>query len=365
MQINQKAVTIAELAKGYKDSHEEGVVGYDGKLDIRPPYQREFVYNPKQRDLVIRSVLSGFPLNVMYWAVRDDDMFEVLDGQQRTISICQYVNGDFSLDGLHFHNQPADVRKRIDDYKLMVYACDGEPSEKLAWFEIVNLVGEALTRQELLNAIYAGPWLAAAKKYFSRPQCPGHDMSRNYVKVRVNRQELLEVALKWASRGKVTDYMGLHARNTDAEPLWEHFRNVIDWVSNTFHVPRPKIMPGVNWGELYTQHGNRKLDPGKLENEIAELISLSGKDSNKPITNISGIYPYVLDDDETHLHLRTFDKVQMQKAFENQGEKCKKCGGKFPIKDMEGDHITPWREGGLTTDGNLQMLCRPCNRKKG
>ena len=157
MKIDEQKITIGALVDRYNDSGESGVRGYGGKLDIRPPYQREFVYSGKQRDDVIRSVLAGFPLNVMYWATRPDGTYEVLDGQQRTISISQYVNGDFSIDGLYYPNQPDDVQERIKGYELAVYVCDGDASEKLAWFKIVNIAGEELTYQELRNATFPNP----------------------------------------------------------------------------------------------------------------------------------------------------------------------------------------------------------------
>ena len=104
MKIELINLTIKDISAGYEDKLEQGVSGFGGKLDIRPPYQREFVYDDKQRSAVIDTVNKGFPLNVMYWAVRDDGNFEIIDGQQRTISICQYVNGDFSHNNKYFHN---------------------------------------------------------------------------------------------------------------------------------------------------------------------------------------------------------------------------------------------------------------------
>ena len=173
MKIELKEITIKTLTDGFMDNDEQGVVAYGGKLDIRPPYQREFIYKDKQRDAVIDSVRKDFPLNVMYWAVRKDGDYEVIDGQQRTLSICQYVNGDFSINGLAFHNLQDDQQQQILDYKLMVYFCSGTDSEKLDWFRTINIAGEEHTDQELRNAVYAGPWTADAKPIFSKTDCAG------------------------------------------------------------------------------------------------------------------------------------------------------------------------------------------------
>src|SRR5215469_5395675 len=172
MKIELKEITVEKLTDGFVDNAEQGVVAYGGKLDIRPPYQREFIYKDKQRDAVIDTVRKDYPLNVMYWAVREDGKFEVIDGQQRTLSICQYVAGDFSIKGLAFHNLKDDQQKQILDYKLTVYLCSGTDSERLEWFRTINIAGEELYEQELLNAVYAGPWTADAKRYFSKTGCP-------------------------------------------------------------------------------------------------------------------------------------------------------------------------------------------------
>ncbi len=365
MEIERREIAIRELVEGYSDDGEGGVVGYGGRLDIRPPYQREFVYRDKQRDDVIRSVLAGFPLNVMYWARRPDRRYEVLDGQQRTISISQYVNGDFSIKDRYYNNQPDDVRERIDGYELTIYLCDGDASEKLDWFRIVNISGERLTEQELRNAVYAGPWVTDAKRYFSRPGCAAKGISDAYQKKNPIRQELLETAIRWASGGKIDDYMARRQHDTDAEELWSYFWAVIEWVKATFPTKRPQIMRDVDWGPLHAKHRGEALDPAALEAEISRLVSLSGRGRTSPIRKQWGIYPYVLDGDERHLNLRTFDKAQKTAAYERQDSKCAACGKEFDFGQMEGDHIKPWKDGGLTDDDNLQMLCKDCNRRKG
>ena len=361
MNVGQLEVTIGELVDGYLDDGEGGVIGYSGKLDIRPQYQREYVYKDKQRNDVIRSVLAGFPLNVMYWAVRPDGNFEVLDGQQRTISIARYLNGDFSIDGLYYANQPEDVCQLINNYRLLIYVCDGESSEKLDWFRIVNIAGVRLTDQELRNAVYSGPWVSEAKRYFSRTGCAAKKISDDYVEGTPIKQELLETAIKWVSRGQIDDYMGIHQHDQEIEELWTHFQAVIGWIESTFPEKRPNIMRKVgDWGSLYDQHKNKELDSNALEKEIRKLLGLE----NDVIQKQQGIYPYVLDGDERHLNLRAFKKNQKNIVYERQKGLCPNCDGKFKFEEMEGDHIKPWKEGGITVLENLQMLCRPCNRKK-
>lgn len=363
MKIKREEITVRELVEGYSDDGEGGVVGYGGNLDIRPPYQREFVYIDKQRDDVIRSVLAGFPLNVMYWAIRPDGRYEVLDGQQRTISISQYVNGVFSIDDLYYNNQPDDVQGNIDGYELTVYLCDGETSEKLDWFRIVNIAGEKLYDQELRNAVYAGPWVSDAKRYFSRRGCAAKAISDAYVKGSPIRQDLLQTAIKWASSGDIEDYMGRHQHKESADELWAHFQAVIGWVEATFPKKRA-IMRGVDWGTLFAKHRNDALDPDTLEHKIGDLLSLQKPGRENVIQRLPGIYPYVLDKDERHLNLRRFTIAQKNAAYERQDRKCADCGKEFEIGQMEGDHKKPWNKGGLTTDDNCQMLCRPCNRRK-
>ena len=366
MDITPITVTINELVEGYSDDSEGegGVVGFGGLLNIRPSYQREFVYKGKKRDDVIRSVLAGFPINIMYWATCPDERYEVLDGQQRTISICQYVSGEFSFSDprfdnrrLYFSNLPADIQRGILDYKLTVYLCDGEPSEKLHWFKIVNMIGEKLTDQELLNATYPGPWLEDAKRYFSRNVCAAYKIGKDYLKGNPIRQEYLETAIKWISGDKIEEYMGQHQHDSNAEILWSHFRTVISWIETNFINKREK-MKGVNWGYLYDSFKDKKLDPIGIEKETKKLVL------DDDVSNQSGIYPYILTRDEKHLNIRAFTKSMKQKTYEKQSGKCILCRKTFKVSEMQGDHITPWSEGGKTIEENCQMLCKECNRRK-
>ena len=215
MKIELKKVTVRDLVEEYHDDGEGGVCGYGGKLDIRPPFQREFVYKDKQRDAVIETINQGFPLNVMYWAVREDGTYEVIDGQQRTISIAQYVEGDYSLDGLGFFNLQDDEQERILDYALQVYVCEGTASEKLAWFRIINIAGERLTNQELRNAVYAGPWVSDAKRHFSRKgeRLPGLS-NRQPVCEREDRAPRVPRNRDPMDQGRGGDSRGVHGRTS-------------------------------------------------------------------------------------------------------------------------------------------------------
>ena len=357
MKIELKEITVRELTNGYQDNNEAGVVGYGGKLDIRPPYQREFIYKDKQRDAVINTIKNKFPLNVMYWAVRDDGNFEVIDGQQRTISICQYVNSDFSFESLYIHNLQDDKKEQILDYKLMVYLCTGTDSEKLEWFKIINIAGEKLTDQELRNTVYSGTWVTDAKRYFSKNGCPAYGIGSDYLIGTPIRQDYLETAIEWISDITVEDYMSKHQHDPNALALWNYFQSVITWAKGVFPKYR-KEMKGIAWGELYNQFNTNVLDANKLEEQVAALMM------DEDVTKKSGIYSYVLTGEEKHLNIRQFSDNQKREAYERQKGICVKCNKEFALNEMEADHATPWHLGGKTSAENCQMLCKDDNRRK-
>jgi hypothetical protein len=357
MKIELKEITIREVTEGYANNDEEGVVGYDGKLNIRPKYQREFIYKDKQRNAVIETVRKNFPLNVLYWVKNEDDTYEVMDGQQRTISICEYVAGKFSLDFQYFHNLEDVEKERILDYKLMVYFCEGDDKEKLDWFKTINIAGEKLTDQELRNAIYTGPWLTEAKKYFSKSGCPAHSIASSYLNGSSIRQDYLETAIEWISGGNIEQYMAEHQNKPNANELWLYFQGVISWVEVAFPHYR-KEMKGVSFGTLYNQFKNTPIDSAKLETEITKLMQ------DEDVTKKSGIYEYVLTRNEKFLNIRAFTDKQKREAYEKQKGVCVKCQQRFELEEMEADHITPWHEGGKTTAKNCQMLCKQDNRTK-
>ncbi len=358
MNIELKEITVRELTKNYEDNEEVGVTGYDGKLDIRPPYQREFIYKDKQRDAVINTITKDFPLNILYWAVQEDGNYEVIDGQQRTISISQYVEGDFSFNNKYFHNLQEDEKEQILNYKLMVYLCSGTDSEKLEWFKIINIAGEKLTEQELRNAVYSGSWVSDVKRYFSKNGCPAYGIGSDYLNGSPIRQDYLQTAIKWISEDNIEQYMAEHQHDKNALALWQYFQSVITWIEGTFTNKRTKFMKGIDWGTLYNEFKDEVFDTKAIEEEIAKLIL------DDDVSKKSGIYPYILTRKEKYLSIRAFTEAIKQKVYEKQKGICKVCKEHFELDEMEADHITPWHEGGKTDEENCQMLCRECNRRK-
>ena len=291
--------------------------------------------------------------------MRDDGGYEIIDGQQRTVSICQYVTGEFSIDnGIYFHSlQSQEEKDKILDYKLMVYFCEGTTSERLKWFEIINIAGETLTSQELKNATFSGTWVSDAKRYFCRSTGPAYQKSKGYVKGRANRAEILETAIKWIKNDNQTirEYMGANQHNEDAKKIWKYFCDVIDWVESVF-IKQRSAMKTVDWGALYKEFKDKSFDPNKIEKETKKLIL------DDDVQKSSGIYPYILTRDEKYLNIRAFTPKMKQKAYEEQDGKCVHCNKHFEITEMDGDHIKPWKDNGHTVQENCQMLCIPCNR---
>ena len=367
MKINLHKITIRKVIAGYIENDKEGgVTAYEGKLNIRPKYQREFVYKEKQRNAVIETIKNSFPLNVMYWMIRDDGGYEVLDGQQRTISVGQYVTGDFSFNDRFFHNLTKEEQDKILDYELMIYFCEGTDKERLDWFRIINIAGEKLTDQEIRNAVYTGPWLSDAKLKFSKTNCAAYLLANDggqLVSGSPIRQEYLETALSWINEGKIEDYMAKHQHDKNADGLWNYFQDVIAWVRKTFPNYR-REMNSVQWGELYNEFKDKKHDSKKLEAKVKELMQ------DEDVTKKSGIYPYVLTGQEKYLSIRAFTEKMKREAYERQNGIClfckkqKKGKIKWDISEMEADHITPWHEGGKTIADNCQMLCKEHNRTK-
>jgi hypothetical protein len=293
----------------------------------------------------------------MHWAVREDGGFEVIDGQQRTISICQFVEGDFAFEGRYFHNLQQEEKEKILNYRLMVYQCSGTDSEKLGWFKTINIAGEKLTDQELRNAVYSGAWVTDAKRYFSKTGCPAYAIGGNYLSGVANRQEYLETVIDWISEGEIEKYMGKQQNKPNANDLWLFFQAVMSWIKATFPHYR-REMKRIEWGVLYNTHKGKELDSSALEIEIARLMA------DDDVTGKKGIYSYVLDGKERSLNIRSFTDNQKREAYERQKGICPVCNKHFEIEGMEGDHITPWHEGGKTTADNCQMLCKECNRRK-
>ena len=370
MTIEQREVTVGEVFDGYTNSEEQGVRGYGGKLDIRPPYQREFIYNEREQQAVVRTVLYGYPMGVMYWVRRSDDAecpYEVMDGQQRTLSICDYVAGKFSYEFKNFFNQPADVQQRILRYPLTVYVCRGEPSEKLEWFRTINIAGKPLNEQEIRNAVYAGPFVSDAKRHFSKAACAAYRLGKDLVPGVPIRQDLLRRALEWMADhetrlgrpGTAVGYMARHQHDPNANPLWSYFQAVLNWALTNFDIRRFRpVMKGLDWALLYDTYSAAALDTEALARRIAALM----KDGE--VQRRQGIIPYVLTGDERSLDLRACPEDIRLAAWERQQGVCPLCGGRFDYDLMEADHIVPWARGGRTVEENCQMLCRECNRRK-
>lgn len=369
--IEEKKVTVGEIVKGYINNDDQGIRGYNGLLDIRPPYQREFIYNEQEQQAVITTVLNGYPLNIMYWVKRNEDAecpYEVMDGQQRTLSLCEYVAGKFAYDYMNFFNLPADVQKKILNYELTIYVCEGEESEKLEWFKNINIAGKPLNEQEIRNAVYAGPFVSDAKRYFSKTNCAAYRLGKDLVNGSPIRQDFFKKALEWMAdhetrKGKpqsAVGYMSVHQHDLNAMPIWTYFQTVLRWAMDTFNMKKfKKIMKGLDWACFYDEYHEKALDIRAIEIQISELM---GDDE---IQKPQGIIPYVLTGSERYLDLRVFsDKIKLA-VWEKQNHKCAICGKELDYEFMEGDHIIPWCDGGRTTIENCQMLCRNCNRTKG
>lgn len=267
----------------------------------------------------------------------------------------------FAVDYRYFFNLEDDEQQSILNYTLDIYVCDGTPSEILEWFRVINIAGMKLTDQELRNTAYTGTWLADAKFHFSKPNCAAYNMGKDYVSGSPIRQEFLQTAIQWAANKdnieSIEEYMALHQNDDNANQLWLYFRKVIEWVEAIFPHKRSQ-MKGIDWGILYNQHKDDVLDPSKLEERISELMM------DDDVTKKAGIYEYLLTGKEKYLNIRAFTPAMKVSAYERQHGICPLCKDKFSIKEMEGDHITPWHENGKTNAENCQMLCKECNRRK-
>lgn len=364
MNIELHNITVREIFDGYVNSESEGVRGYHGKLDIRPVFQREFVYKPKQEHAVLESIMRGRPINVMYWIRAGEDSFELLDGQQRTLSICRFLDGKTAYDGLYFHSFMPDEKGKLLGYPLMIYICDGSTDEILDWFDVINTRGEQLNRQEQLNATLSGKWLTDAKRYFSRRTCDAYKNAKDYMKGDPLRQDYLETVIRWIAErdgfrgvGAVKQYMSLHQHDENANELWLYFQTVINWVKLLFP-ETTRQMKGIEWGKFYNKYHDNHYDAGRLAERIAELTD------DDDVTRVAGIYEYLIDGEEKHLHLRRFGVKIKRAVYKRQGGICPKCGKHFELNEMEADHIIPWSRGGHTVEANCQMLCKSCNAKK-
>lgn len=372
MKITNLEVSIREIVNGYIDNSDLGgaIVGYGGKLNIRPEYQREFVYKLDKQISVIETILDRCPLNNMYWAKSEDGTFELVDGQQRTNSVCRFYSGEFQVkvDGkiCYWYNLSKEIQDRILDYKFEVKVIEGTNDEKLKWFHKINISGMELKPQELRNSVYTGKWLSKAKEFFSKSNCPAKKITNGYwdMKEGWNRQKGLEIALSYVAKRdccSIEDYMAKHQHDENADDLIDFFKTIICWVKSVFPFTY-KEMTSINeivWYELYAEFHTKSFDVNKINDEIRKLLD------DDDVVKKTGIWEYVLDHNEYHLNLRTFPISIKNAVYRKQEGKCAICGEYHPIEEMEADHIIPWSKGGTTELENCQLLCRHCNRVKG
>lgn len=376
--------TIADICDGfvYNELEAKGLFGMGGRLTIQPEYQRNYIYADGKRDVaVVDSVLKGYPLGVIYFVKTADGRYEVLDGQQRITSLGRFVNGKLGIkdeNGLpqSIGSMPKEMREMFLDTHLLIYECEGTESEIKEWFRTINIAGIPLNNQELLNAVYSGPFVTAAKAVFSNSQSSKVQMWGAYVSGAVNRQDFLATALEWVSCGKGEEYMRDHRFSSDIRELVNYFDSVIDWVRSVFPFVKSE-MRGLPWGELYERYHAKPYNPTNMERRAKDLYA------DPYVKNRRGIFEYLLggETDTRLLDIRIFDEATKRAVYARQTEKAKAAGiSNCPYcaighdasahkiwkqNEMDADHVTAWSKGGKTDIQNCQMLCKHHNRAKG
>ncbi len=377
-------ITVRDICDGfvYNELEGKGLFGLSGHLVIQPEYQRNFIYAEQNREAgVIDSILKGYPLGLIYFNKVADDKFEVLDGQQRITSIGRFVTNKFAIkdkNGIeqYFDGLAADLQKRILESTLLIYECVGDESEIKDWFKTINIVGVPLNNQELLNAVYSGPFVTVAKEEFSNKQNANIAKWSAYISGAVNRQDYLKTALEWVSNGEVSKYMSAHRQDTNINELKQYFNSVLDWVSSVFTMVE-KEMCGLEWGRLYREYHNQAYNPAQVAEKVKMLYA------DPYVNNPKGIFEYILGGclDTKLLDVRVFDVATKRNAYavqtanaERDGvSNCPYCAighdaNKNKIwkpNEMDADHVTAWSKGGKTDPSNCQMLCKSHNRAKG
>lgn len=384
MEIKRVAITIKDLCEGYVNESEtdieQGVYAYDGKLCVRPAFQRSFVYDKKQENAVIDTVLKGFPLNIMYWVDNGDGTYDCLDGQQRTISLCNFVSGVSSFNAPWFNNNgrsnistiwriDPDMAERFMNYELEIYICKGTKAEQMEWFRTINIAGEELYPQELRNANYVSRWLTDAKRHFSKASpnstasCPAERVGGQYTNKNANRQEILAQVISWrinsSEDSDICQYMEDHVCDLDASDLWDYFNNVINWIKEIFPGVCDKGMASVNWGILYNHYHDEALDPDEICTKFYELIGF--KAAKELDVSVAKIVEYCITRDEKLLKHRQFSEAQRSTLYNRQKGICPDCDQHFLKADMHAHHIIPWYNNGLTELNNGVMLCKNCH----
>lgn len=377
-------LTVRDICAGfiYNEYEGKGLFGWSGKLTIQPEYQRNYIYADGKKDVaVIDSLLKGYPLGLLYFVKTGEDTYEVLDGQQRITSFGRYVTHKFALkdeNGMeqYFDGLPIDKQEKILNSKLTIYICEGEESEIKEWFKTINIAGVPLNNQELLNAIYSGPFVTLAKEEFSNSQNAYIQKWSAYIKAEVLRQGFLERALEWVSKGNIDAYMSLHRRDNNITELKTYFNTVIEWASNTFIDVIPE-MKGLEWGRLYEAYHKNSYNPSKVSEILNKLYA------DAQVGNRRGICEYILGGctDTKLLEIRVFDDITKKSVYNKQTIDAKEKGVSncplcaignnsnktkiWDLKEMDADHVKAWSNGGATNIENCEMLCITHNRAKG
>ncbi len=380
----QTEITIKDICEGfvYNELEGKGLFGLSGTLTIQPEYQRNYIYADGKRDVaVIESILKGYPLGLIYFNKVDNNKFEVLDGQQRITSIGRFVTGKFAIqddNGMqqYFSSLAPELQNKILQTKLLIYECEGTEPEIKEWFRTINIAGVPLNSQELLNAVYSGPFVTLAKEEFSNSQNANIQKWSAYISGSANRQEFLERALDWVSKGKIDDYMSKHRFDTNINELKTYFNSVIDWVSTVFTDVESE-MRGLEWGRLYETYKKQPYNPQKVSEQVRELYA------DSYVKNRKGVFEFILggSTDYKLLDVRIFDEATKKSVYAKQTAEAEKNGTSncplctvgnnanrtkiWILKDMEADHVSAWSKGGATDIKNCEMLCKTHNRAKG
>ena len=377
-------LTVRDICEGfvYNELEGKGLFGWGGRLTIQPEYQRNYIYNDGKKDVaVVESLAKGYPLGLIYFVKAAPDRYEVLDGQQRITSFGRFATGKLAIKDANGMEQyvdgiAADIRERIMSAPLTIYVCEGEESEIRQWFKTINIAGVPLNEQELLNAIYSGPFVSRAKEVFSNSQNAAIQKWSAYVRGSAARQDFLATALDWVSKGRVEGYMNKHRFDADIRELETYFTSVIDWIESVFAEPRDE-MCGLRWGELYERFHKTAYSPAKVAKRVAELLD------DDYVSEKRGIFEFVLggEKDTRLLNVRCFDEKTKKAVYAKQTIDAKKKGVSncplcavghdanaariWDLKEMDADHVAAWSKGGETTAANCQMLCKTHNRAKG
>ena len=377
-------ITVKDICEGfvYNELEGKGLFGLSGKLTIQPEYQRNYIYADGKRDVaVIESILKGYPLGLIYFNKVSDNKLEVLDGQQRITSFGRYVTNKFAVkdeNGMeqYFSGIAADKQARIWETKLTIYECEGTETEIKQWFRTINIAGIPLNYQELFNAVYSGPFVTLGKEEFSNSQNANIQKWSAYVSGSANRQEFLERALDWVSKGNIGDYMSRHRFDTNITELKIYFNSVIEWVSSVFKDVESE-MKGLEWGRLYEEFHKKAYHPNQVSVEVQKLYG------DPYIKNRKGIFEYILGGsvDTKLLDVRVFDEATKKSVYAAQTAKAETKGESncplctighdankskiWKLADMDADHVSAWSKGGATESKNCQMLCKTHNRAKG